>query len=167
MAISEVSLMVRSGYKDRAIIAEIERRHVPEKPDAKTESSLLRSGASPALIQALKMDVNVLTPNQKEAFDHLAAEHANRAEQDRVAQEEVPPERLVASEEVVKRTVQNIRDVDAYKVKKEALENQINSQETRIRHMRANGYKEAQLEFYNQTLEGYRQQLRDLKPGMR
>lgn len=167
MPISEVSLMLRSGYKDRAIIAEVERRHVPEKPDAKTENSLLRSGATGALMQALKTDTNVLTQKQKEAFDYLAAEKANRAAQDRLASEEVPPERSVSSEDVVKATVQNLRNADAYKAQKETLENRIASQESQIRRLRANGYTEAQLVQYNETLDRDRTALSDLKPGQR
>ena len=34
ISLKEISLMLRNGYKDPAIIAEISRRHVTEKPDA-------------------------------------------------------------------------------------------------------------------------------------
>ena len=68
--------MLRNGYKDPAIIAEVIRRHVTEKPDAQTEATLVRSGASPALIEALRVDANILTASQKEAYDELATRRA-------------------------------------------------------------------------------------------
>jgi hypothetical protein len=165
MPISEVSLMLRSGFNEQAIIAVVERRHIPEKPDAKKENSLLRLGATPPLMRALKTDANVLTKKQREAFDYLAAEQANRAEKERLLLAEASPDRSATSEDVVQRTVQNLRNADAYKAQKEALENRIASQEARIRLLRTNGYNEAQLLPYNETLAGYREQLRDLKPG--
>src|SRR5437762_2380460 len=72
MPINEVSLMVRSHYDQNKIIAEIEQRHVPEAIDGKTEENLVRFGAKPALIAALKNNANVLTRMQKLGFDELA-----------------------------------------------------------------------------------------------
>lgn len=167
MPISEVSLMLRNGFNEKAIMAEVTRRRVSEKPDTKTEDSLLRSGASTAFIQALKTDGNVLTEKQRKAFYYLAKQRPSSAEKERVALEEVAPARLTSSEDVVKRTVQNLRNADAYKAQREALETRINLQEAQIRRLRANGYKESQLLYNNETLDSYRQQLRDLKEPMR
>src|SRR5262249_41097982 len=61
MPMSEVSLMIRSRYDQNKIIAEIERRHVPVAIDNQTEQNLVRFGAKPALIAALKNNANVLT----------------------------------------------------------------------------------------------------------
>jgi hypothetical protein len=88
MSLKEVSLMLRNGYKDPAIIAEVTRRHVTEKPDAQTEAALVLSGSGPALIEALRVDANVLTVSQKEAYDELATQRA--AEQARLAQQNQP-----------------------------------------------------------------------------
>ena len=47
------------------MIAEVIRRRVTEKPDAQAEVTLVRSGASPALIEASRVDANVLTASRK------------------------------------------------------------------------------------------------------
>ena len=96
MSINEVSLMLRSGYKDQAIVTEVARRRIPAKPDVQTENALIKSGANAALIQALKTDSNVLTVNQKEAYDYLAAKRASHSEQEPPAQQN---ERVAQSDE--------------------------------------------------------------------
>jgi len=65
--------MVRNHYDQNKIIAEVQRRHVPDAIDVNTEESLVRFGAKPALIAALKNKANILTSTQKMAFDELAA----------------------------------------------------------------------------------------------
>jgi len=163
MSIKEVSLMLRNGYKEPAIVAEVTRRHVAEKPGGQTELALVRSGASPALIQALKMDSNVLTPNQKEAYDYLATKRASLVEQERLAQENQSAQDDPKKPGVVEQTLQNLRNADAYKAQKEMLETQIASEEAHINLLRRNGYTEGQLVKYNEKLNRYRQQLHDLK----
>ena len=83
ISINEVSLMVRSGYDQKTIISEVEHRHVSAMIDAKTEESLIRSGAKPSLIATLKNETNVLTTAQKRAFDSLAVERKAAAEDGR------------------------------------------------------------------------------------
>jgi hypothetical protein len=166
MSIKEVSLMLRNGYKDPAIIAEVTRRHVAEKPDAQTELALVRSGATPILIQALKTDSNVLTANQKEAYDYLVTQRANLIEQERLAQQNQTVQDDPKKPSVVEQTLQNLRNADAYKAQKENLETRIASQEAQINLLRRNGYSEAQLLEYNEKLNRYRQQLHDLKQPM-
>jgi hypothetical protein len=166
MSIKEVSLMLRNGYKDPAIVAEVTRRHVTEKPDAQMELALVRSGAGPILIQALKTDSNVLTANQKEAYDYLVRQRANLIEQERLAQQDQTVQDDPKKPSVVEQTLQNLRDADAYRAQKENLETRIASQEAQINLLRRNGYTEAQLVEYNEKLNRYRQQLHDLKPPM-
>jgi hypothetical protein len=185
MALNEVSLMLRSGYKEQAIIAEISRRRVSEKPDGKMEDSLRRSGASPALIQALKTDANVLTRNQKRAYDNLAADRASRTEQERVAREDEAPGRLEAANKerqrkqlLAEQTLQIARNNEerveaydkaelAYKMQKQSLQTQIAEQGALIYRLRGFGTKESQLTEHNAKLNGLKEQLRNLKEPMR
>jgi len=69
MPISEVKLMLHGGSSQDSITDEVKRRHIPEKISAATEIELTESGAKPALIAALKDENNILTRNQKDAFD--------------------------------------------------------------------------------------------------
>jgi hypothetical protein len=69
MPISEVKLMLHGGSSQDSITDEVKRRHIPEKISAATEIELTESGAKPALIAALKDENNILTENQKDAFD--------------------------------------------------------------------------------------------------
>jgi hypothetical protein len=46
MSLKGSLLMLRNGYKDPAIIAEVIRRHVTEKPDAQTKSESLETQIS-------------------------------------------------------------------------------------------------------------------------
>jgi len=69
MPISEVKLMLHGGSSQDSITDEVKRRHIPEKINAATEIELTESGAKPAVIAALKDENNILTKNQKDAFD--------------------------------------------------------------------------------------------------
>jgi hypothetical protein len=160
----EVSLMLRNGYKDPAIIAEITRRHVTEKPDAQAEAALVQWGAGPALIEALRVDANVLTPRQKEAYDELVTQRA--AEQERLAQQDQTAGESTKKPSALDQTLKNMRDAEAYKAQKESLETRIASQEAQISLLRKNGYTEGQLVEYNGKLNRYRQELHDLKQPM-
>ena len=80
MPISEVKLMLHGGSSQDSITDEVKRRHIPEKISAATELELTESGAKPALIAALKDENNILTENQKDAFDERAALRAERTQ---------------------------------------------------------------------------------------
>lgn len=54
LTVKDVSLMLRSGYSSKAILAEIATRHFAETLDANSESDLVELHASPELISALK-----------------------------------------------------------------------------------------------------------------
>ena len=109
------------------------------------------------------MDSNVLTPNQREAYDYLATKRASLVEQERLAQENQSAQDDPKKPGVVEQTLQNLRNADAYKAQKEMLETQIASEEAHINLLRRNGYTEGQLVKYNEKLNRYRQQLHDLK----
>jgi hypothetical protein len=68
MPISEVSLMLGGGSSQKSIIADVNRRHIPERISAALELELSDKGAGPGLIAALKDEKNILTRNQKHVF---------------------------------------------------------------------------------------------------
>ena len=116
MPISEVKLMLHGGSSQNFIIDDVKRRHIPEKINAAMEIELTESGAKPALIAALKDGDNILTKNQKDAFDQrmeladatrqslaatqssVASAQANAEEQERQRQASLQQEILRNSE---------------------------------------------------------------------
>jgi hypothetical protein len=186
MPLSDVSLMLRSGYKQEAIIVEVRKKRVPAPPDAATEDSLVGSGASPALIAALKAKENLLTENQKQAFDNLAADKTHRLQQETASrqQDEAAAQQAENSERnqrarALQKTLQNAqasedkekayeRAWDAYKKQKEYLENRITSLQTSINNRRGYGYREGYLVEANHELDRLNEQLRHLPtPALR
>lgn len=184
--LSNVSLMLRSGYKQEAIIAEVRKKHVPAPPDATAEDSLVGSGASPALIAALKAKENLLTENQRQAFDNLAAEKTQRLQQETASreQDEIAAQQAENNERhqrahALQKTLQNARAAedkekayerawDAYKKQKEYLENRIASLQNSINNRRGYGYREGNLVEANQELDRLNEQLRHLPtPALR
>jgi DNA repair exonuclease SbcCD ATPase subunit len=181
LPLSDVSLLLRSGNRQEAIIAEVRKKRVSAAPDAATEDSLLRSGASPALIAALKARENLLTPNQKEAFDNFAADKTQRLQQDAASREQ---EALAAQQaekyerqrraSAVEQTIQNARvgeekeraywqAWDTYKKQKEYLERRIVSLQNQINRRRSSySYRENTLVEANQELDSLNEELRNL-----
>lgn len=185
MPLSEVSLMMRSGYKQDSIIADVVRRHVPSAPDAQTEDRLLQAGASPKLIAALKEKKNVLTENQKEAFDNMTTEKAGRAQEAEIRRDNLERAQVIAENQdrqrrqnLAQQTIQNAYASEnrviaydqadrAYKARKESLEASIISQENYINRARSHGRNEAYLRNANATLDRYKEDLRNLTPPLR
>src|SRR5436190_11473073 len=172
MSLSEVSLMLRSGHRQEAIIAEVQQRRVGAAPDAAMEESLLHSGASPALIHALKEKENLLTQNQKEAFESLAAEKTQRIQQEATSRQQAALEaQQVQNHERQKRAYaleQATRNAhaaedkekaywqawDAYKKQKEYLEGRIAILQAQINRRRSSySYRESDLIADNQELD--------------
>ena len=175
MRISEVSLMVRSHYDQNKIIAEIQRRHVPATIDDKTEESLVRFGAKPALIAALKNEANVLTRKQKQAFDELAAQRQSQTANERPA---APQASKQSDEQPHTTTVVNRATVDtpeeaywkadaAYRAKKSDLEARIFSEQGRINRLRNSGAHESDLASAETRLHHYENELKNLRTPMR
>jgi hypothetical protein len=183
--LSEVSLMLRSGYKQDAILGEVTRRHVPSAPDAQTEDALIQAGATAKLIAALKDKKNILTENQKEAYDGLTTkktEIAQEAARNRKDQERAD---LMAENKdrqrkqyLSQQTIQNAQAADyraasydqaekVYRARKESLEAQIIYQENYINRSRGHGRNEADLRNANAALERYKEELRNLTPPIR
>ena len=185
MPLSDVSLMLRSGYKQEAIIAEVRKKRVPGPPDAATEDSLLQSGASPALMAALKAPENLLTANQREAFDNFAAEKTQRVQQEASSreQEAVAAQQTENNERqrravALQQTMRNAHSADDkdkayerawddYKKQKEYLERRITSLQNDVNHRRSY-YRDNNLVEANQELDQLNEQLRNLPtPALR
>jgi hypothetical protein len=181
MPLTDVSLMLRSGYKQDAIIAEVRKKRIPAPPDAAAEDSLVQSGASPALVAALKAKENLLTANQREAFDNLAAEKTQRVHQEAMSrqQEGIAAQQAEHNERqrrtlAVQQTIRHTQTVedkekayerawDAYKKQKEYLENRITSVQKNI-----NQYRGTNLVAANEELDRLNEQLRHLPtPALR
>ncbi len=175
MRISEVSLMVRSHYDQNKIIAEIQRRRLLAAIDGKTEESLIRFGAKPTLIAALKNEANVLTRKQKQAFDELAAQRQSQTANERPA----APQATEQSDEQPHTTaVVNRATVDtpeetywkaeaAYRAKKSDLEARIFSEQGRINRLRNSGAHESDLASAEARLHHFEDELKNLRTPMR
>jgi hypothetical protein len=186
MAPGDVGLLLRGGYKQDVIIAEVRKKRLSAPLDAATEDALLHSGASPALIAAMKAPENVLTATQRQAFDNFAAEKTQRAQQEASSRQQATVAAQQAENEdrqrraaMLQQTVQNARvaeykdqayqqNWDAYKRQKEYLEKRIASLQNQINLRRSNGYRENNLVEANQELDRLNEQLRHLPtPALR
>ena len=138
---------------------------VTEKPDAQAEVTLVRSGASPALIEALRVDANVLTASQKKPTTNWPR-NAWPQLNGNVGGSKSSCEREQAKAKCCDHTLKNMRHAEACKAQKESLETRIASQEAQISRLRKNGYTDGQLVEYNDKLNRYRQELHNLKQPM-
>jgi len=177
--ISQVSLMVRTGCNQTQIIAEIERRQVPATIDSKVEESLIRSGARPVLIAALKNEANALTERQRHAFYELAVKREAAAETERkgpVAQSSQERDQQQRKTTFVVNATKTPTDTPeeaywkaeaAYRAKKNELEASIASQQAYINRMRSRGYHESDLASAEDRLHQYEGELKNLQAPIR
>jgi hypothetical protein len=176
MPISEVSLMVRSHYDQTKIIGEIQRRHVPLIIDAQTEESLVRFGAKPALIAALKNEANALTKGQKQAFDALIAQHDSRLTSERTVA--AARSNDLSEEQPHATTVVNVAKTEtpeerywkaeaAYRAKKSDLEARVFAEQGRINRLRSSGAHESDLSSAETRLHRYEDELKNLQVPIR
>ncbi len=78
----DVSLMLRSGYSNEAVLREITARHFMGTLDAAAEKSLAQAGASPALIAGIKSGTFAVPASEVAAVQaELAAREQRRAAQ--------------------------------------------------------------------------------------
>lgn len=175
MPISEVSLMVRSRYDQNKIIAEIQRRHVPAAIDGTMEASLVRFGAKPPLIAALKSEANVLTKRQKQAFDELATQRESRVASARNVsaqgneQSDDQPRTIAVATAPKTDTPEEAywKAEAAYRAKKKQLESQIASEQGSINWKRAHGYHQSELASAEARLHQYEDELKNLHTPIR
>jgi nucleoredoxin len=82
LTVSELSLMLRSGYSSNSVMQELAQRHFVDTIDAAKETTLLNAGASPGLIAALKSGTYSLSADKTaSALQQMDAEARRRAQQ--------------------------------------------------------------------------------------
>jgi len=80
--VSEIGLMLRSGYSSNALMQELSARHFADTVDEAKENTLVQAGASEELIAALKSGTYSLSPEKTAAIqEQMAAAEQRRTEQ--------------------------------------------------------------------------------------
>jgi nucleoredoxin len=64
LTVSEIGLMLRSGYSSNSLMHELSTRHFADTVDAAKETTLVKAGASAELIAALESGIYSLTPER-------------------------------------------------------------------------------------------------------
>jgi nucleoredoxin len=64
LTVKEVSLMLRAGYSSGSVVEELSKRHFADTVDAAKESALVKAGATPALLGALKSGAYAVSSNE-------------------------------------------------------------------------------------------------------
>jgi nucleoredoxin len=87
LTVKDVSLMLRSGFSTESIMQDLQRRRFAEQLDSTAEMALLKAGAPPALMVALKSGNYSLSPEEavkaKQEMETEAKRHAALAEESR------------------------------------------------------------------------------------
>jgi nucleoredoxin len=78
LGVKEIGLMLRTGYSSAQVQQEVAARHFIGTIDPAAETSLLKSGATPALLAALKNGTFAVPAGQLAAAQRELAEQANR-----------------------------------------------------------------------------------------
>src|SRR5947207_8130937 len=87
LTVSEIGLMLRSGYSSNSLMQELSRRHFADTIDETKEKTLVKAGASAELIAALKSGIYSLSADKTEAvLKQMAAEAQRRADQTETSQ---------------------------------------------------------------------------------
>jgi nucleoredoxin len=73
LTVSEIGLMLRSGYPSNTVIKELSTRHFADTVDEAKEKTLVKAGASAELIAALKSGTYSLTPERTAAVQQQIA----------------------------------------------------------------------------------------------
>jgi len=82
LTVSEIGLMLRTGYSSNSLMEELSKRHFADSLDDAREQALVKAGASAELIAALKSGIYSLSPEKVAAVqDQIAAEAQHRADQ--------------------------------------------------------------------------------------
>ena len=82
LTVSEIGLMLRSGYPNNAVMQELSTRHFADAVDETKEKTLVKAGASSELIAALKSGTYSLTPEKTAAVQQeIAVAEQHRFEQ--------------------------------------------------------------------------------------
>src|SRR5437763_8626757 len=82
LTVSEIGMMLRSGYSSNSLMQELSRRHFADTVDETKEKTLTKAGASTELVAALKSGIYSLSLEKTAAVQQqIAAEEQRRAEQ--------------------------------------------------------------------------------------
>ena len=82
LTVSEIGLMLRSGYSSSAIMQELSKRHFADAIDETKETTLVKAGASAELIASLKSGIYSLSPEKIAAVQQeMASQEQRHAEQ--------------------------------------------------------------------------------------
>jgi len=142
VTVSEIGLMLRSGYPSQTVMQELSTRHLADTVDEAKEKTLVKAGASAELIAALKSGIYSLTPEktaavqqqiavaeQRRFVEGEAARKSNEAYQARVVRERgAKPTNLntggtAAISEFLKSDLIQVRHGDINRVDETALAN--------------------------------------------
>jgi len=80
LTVKEISLMLRTGYSNDAVLKELSERHFADTLDAVKEKSLQQAGANADLLNSLKTGAFSLSREQTAAAQQQMLEAANRRE---------------------------------------------------------------------------------------
>ena len=82
LTVSEIGLMLRSGYSSNSLMQELSKRHFADTVDETKEKTLTKAGASAELITAVKSGIYSLSPEKTSSVQQqIAAEEQRHAEQ--------------------------------------------------------------------------------------
>jgi nucleoredoxin len=82
LTVSEIGLMLRSGYSSNSLMQELSTRHFADTVDEAKEKTLVKAGASAELIAALKSGIYSLSPEKAAAVqEQIAVAEQRRIEQ--------------------------------------------------------------------------------------
>ena len=115
LTVSEIGLMLRSGYSSNSVTQELSKRHFADTVDETKEKTLVKTGASAELIAALKSGFYSLSPEKTAAVQQqIAAEEQRHAEQAEASQKaEARYEAQVVRQRTAKPTNLNTGGTDA------------------------------------------------------
>src|ERR1051326_7145845 len=82
LTVSEISLMLRTGYSSASLMEELSKRHFADSIDETKEKALVKSGASAELIDKLKSGIYSLSPEKIAAVQEQMATEADRRAQE-------------------------------------------------------------------------------------
>ena len=106
LTVSEIGLMLRSGYSSNSLLQELSTRHFADTVDEAKEKTLVKAGASAELIAALKSGIYSLTPEKTAVVqEQMAAAEQRRAEQAEASRKsDAAYQREIARERTAKQT---------------------------------------------------------------
>jgi len=114
LTVSEIGLMLRSGYSSTSLMQELSKRHFADAVDEAKEKTLVKAGASAELVVALKSGIYSLSPEKTAAVqEQLAGAEQRRAEQAEASHTaDAAYQARVVRERSAKSTTSNAPDVN-------------------------------------------------------